>query len=447
MNTLNEFLEYIHTKKKDIICFGTGLMAENAQTNEEICRATKCFLDNDKNKQMHTARIGNGDFLVISPEVLKDYLNEQTIILITSGHYKEIHKQLLSLDLPNTVEIYDYPVLKVNMLSDSEIFFEERILKECIKEYEVVLDQYNIEGEERKQLLLQKEEYIRGKDTENRPFVVPRVMIMPTTRCNLRCKGCSSLLPLFTHPKDIDISQIINDCNVFFSGIDECIRLTIGGEPFLYPQLKELLEYLINEPKLLGIMLITNGMLIPRDEVINLLKNKKIFIEVSDYGKLEQMSKMVSVLENNGINFVVLTEQKWTDMGGIEFRNRSIDELRFVYLNCDQSRVIKGMHDGRFHTCARSARMLSLGAYKSDNDYFELKCEDAEESIRNKLMDIFYSDHADACNYCDLGALPTRVIEAGIQENNGFTKSKYTIISRDEYEELKRWSNIVDEDR
>lgn len=89
----------------------------------------------------------------------------------------------------------------------------------------------------------------------------------------------------------------------------------MGGEPFLYPNLKEILEYLLAQKKVLGIMLITNSTLLPKPEVLELLKNPKILVEISDYGHLEKMSRLIQVLEEKDIFFKVLTEQTWTDMG------------------------------------------------------------------------------------------------------------------------------------
>lgn len=436
MRTLRDLLKEINEKK--LICFGTGLMAEEALRYEPIRQAVICLVDNDVRKQGCDIELGGQFYPVIAPTELPAHLDENTVILLTSGHYRAMEKQLKGMEFSVQPEIYAFPELKVAYSAGSEEFFEERFLKECLKEYEVVLEQYHISGQERTELLQKKEAYIRGGNGVERPFVVPRIMIMPTTRCNMRCKGCSSLLPLFDKPCDIEIGQILQDFELFFSGVDECIRITVGGEPFLYPNLKEILEYLLAQKKVLGIMLITNSTLLPKPEVLELLKNPKILVEISDYGHLEKMNRLIQVLEEKDIFFKVLTEQTWTDMGGVEYRGREAQELRFSYLNCDQSRVIKGFHNGKFHTCARSARMLSLGAYESERDYFDLKPEDTPEEIRDKLKEMFYSESADACNYCDLGTLPTKVIEAGVQMQGNLRKSKYTIVDRQEYEELKR---------
>ncbi len=442
MNTLKEFLTYIENKR--VICFGTGLMAEEAIGYPQIRDRIAFFCDNDKGKHNKKLRIGKGVYDVLAPDEMPAHYDSNCVILITSGHFKEIREQIKSILLDVEPDVYDFPVLKVMLDPKSQEFFEERILKECLKEYEIVLDQYQISGTERDKLLAEKESYIKGRSEEDRPFVVPRTMIMPTTRCNLRCKGCSSLLPLINNPQDVDINRILKDCDGFFSVVDECIRLTIGGEPFLYPELGKILERLINEPKLLGIMLITNGIKLPDESLVPLLRDKKVLLEISDYGRLESMSKAVSFMENQGLNFKVLTDQKWTDMGGIERRGRSKEELRFVYLNCDQGRVIKGMHNGRFHTCARSARMLSMGAYTSDRDWIDFTEGASLEELRARMKELYYSDYADACDYCDLGALPTKVIEAGIQINEKIKKSEYTIVKRDEYEQILKLAQMTE---
>jgi organic radical activating enzyme len=442
MKTLKMFLNEIQEGKKKIICFGTGLMAEEALQYSQIRHALICMMDNDKMKQGVEYKLCGQYYPVIDPEKVDLYLDENTVILLTSGYYKDMHHQLEEMSLTVQPEIYAFAELQAAYMSLSEEFFEERFLKECLKEYEIVLEQYNIDGEEKIQKMKEKESFIKGKGKSDRPFVVPRIMIMPTTRCNMSCIGCSSLLPLFKTPKDVELKQILKDFELFFSGIDECIRITVGGEPFLYPHLTEILRYLLQQKKVLGIMLITNSTILPKPEIIELLKEQKILLEISDYGHLEKMSRLIQLLEKNNICFKVLTDQFWTDMGGVECRGRTDKELRLQYLNCNQGKVIKGFHNGKFHICARSARMLSLGAYESDKDYFELDEKDSSEIIRKKLMKLFYSESADACNYCDLGILPTKVIEAGVQMNGKVKKSRYTIVDRQEYEELKRAARI-----
>ena len=47
-----------------------------------------------------------------------------------------------------------------------------------------------------------------------------------------------------------------------------------------------------------------------------------------------------------------------------------------------------------------------------------------------------------SCDYCDLGTLPNKIIEAGIQEKGNMKKSEYTIVKRSDYEKLKAMAKL-----
>ena len=144
-----------NTEKK-VICFGTGLMAEEALGYSIIRDRISCFMDNDTSKQGKKMMLSGQKFPVLAPVDVIEQVDEQTIILLVSGYYHVMEEQLRELGIPEFVEIYAYPVMKVAYRTDSERFFEQRILSECLKEYEIVLDQYHIVGEERERCLQEK---------------------------------------------------------------------------------------------------------------------------------------------------------------------------------------------------------------------------------------------------------------------------------------------------
>ena len=287
---------------------------------------------------------------------------------------------------------------------------------------------------EQKEKLEEKRKLILGDGLEERPLVLPRIMIMPTTVCNLRCKDCSSLFPYFDNPEHLDINEVIDDLNAFFSVVDECIRITIGGEPFLYPSLEQLLSYLISQPKLSGILMITNSTIIPKKPILDLISDNKIEVLISDYGYIDKMSRIVSLFEANGVCFSVLSDQEWVDMGNTNFRKKDARTRRLEYLNCEQSLLMKAIYRGKMFSCARGARMYALGVYTSKSDYFDL----SSSSLKEKIIGLLHKEIADSCNHCDCGKFPTKMIPAGVQFNDAKTPlSDYTIVKRDEYEQLK----------
>lgn len=434
--TLERFIERIEKEEMSVICFGVAKMAKEALDIKEIRERTLYFIDNNKEKQGKEFLYKSIRYPIKTPEELQKEDRIKIVLLITSSYYMQIEEQLKQVEVLHNMEYYVFPLIRLNF-KDEEDFFQKRILEECLKEYRSILGIKDVSDEDASKKIEEKRNYIEGVGSDNRPFVLPRIMIMPTTRCNMRCRDCSSLLPYFKKPQDLDMEKIKQDINVFLRGIDECIRITVGGEPFLYPHLKELLEFLLAQQKLLGILLITNSTIQPKQEVVELLKNDRIFVQISDYGHLEKMSRTISLFEKNKVHFEVLTEQIWVDMGNVDFRNRSEDQMKYTYLNCDQGKVVKAIHNGRFHTCGRSARMFALGVYESEHDYIDLLETDTPNLIQEKIKVIYNSHYADACNYCDCGALPTKEIPAGIQIDDVFQKSNYTIVNREEYEKFK----------
>ena len=50
---------------------------------------------------------------------------------------------------------------------------------------------------------------------------------------------------MYSHPEDIDIELIIHSLERFFSVVDRIFRVNvIGGEPFLYPHMDQVIEFL-----------------------------------------------------------------------------------------------------------------------------------------------------------------------------------------------------------
>lgn len=437
--TLDEFLEWLEREDWRVICYGASAMAEEALGDRPLAERVRYFVDGDPARQGGEVKLAGCEFPVLAPEALRQEDFSRTVLLITSGWFRTILEELERWPELAQVSCAVYPQLRIACKPDSEEFFRRRILEECLREYASVLElRGETTPEDTGALLSEKRDYIRGNGPQDRPLVLPRVMILPTTRCNLRCKGCSSLLPLFENPADLPVSQLIRDLDIFFRGVDQCIRLTIGGEPFLYPELPELLAYLRRQEKILGVLLITNSTIQPGEAALDLLQDPKFYVEVSDYGHIQQMSRTVAALERAGVRFSVLTDQVWDDMGGVEPRGRSEAQRREIYRSCEQSRLMKSIHNGVVYTCARGARMRALGCgYRSERDYFTLDEDEPVGRLREKIRGLYYMDGADACDRCDLGQLPARKIPAGVQIGGHWTRSDYTLVRRDEYEAMK----------
>ena len=69
------------------------------------------------------------------------------------------------------------------------------------------------------------------------------VEIVITTKCNLRCPDCSNLMQYYEKPYHVEKDVIIASMRKLNKCFDWCDHYKIlGGESFLYPDLKTILE-------------------------------------------------------------------------------------------------------------------------------------------------------------------------------------------------------------
>ena len=87
--------------------------------------------------------------------------------------------------------------------------------------------------------------------------------IMLTYRCNLNCSYCFA--NEFVNKERADISlDNFKSAIEFLTRVDSAHIGLIGGEPTLHPQFKEIMELLIENSKVSGITVYTNGLLLDR---------------------------------------------------------------------------------------------------------------------------------------------------------------------------------------
>lgn len=90
--------------------------------------------------------------------------------------------------------------------------------------------------------------------------------MIPSTLCNLNCEKCLNFNPYLKENIIDELENIKQDIDIFFNRVDCVYRFQIsGGEPFLYPMLDKVLEYIyLNyKSKIIRLETVTNGTIIP----------------------------------------------------------------------------------------------------------------------------------------------------------------------------------------
>ena len=255
-----------------------------------------------------------------------------------------------------------------------------------------------------------------------------RVEIVLTTKCSLCCKDCANLIQYYNirggvKPSyHIKHSENIRAIRRLLSITDEIHDFGIlGGEPFLYPQLFDIVKLLIEQEKIFQVRITTNGTVLPKDEkLLNLLSSNKILVVISNYGdKSKFLPELEKVFSEKGIRYEVFLENgQWVDFGGIEYRNRTEDKLRRQFRNCRS--FDHSMIHGKIHVCPRSSNGMDLGIVPNcPDEYIDLFEEGiSKKELRKKLWKFIQRSglkKVTACNYCDQGVYPLKMITPGLQ--------------------------------
>lgn len=210
---------------------------------------------------------------------------------------------------------------------------------------------------------------------------LPEVHTALTTKCTLNCKNCNMYIPYHKNNGEHQpLESIISSVDKLFTLTDKVYRFAIlGGEPFLYPNLKEIiLHFDYNYRQKIGeLSIVTNGTIIPSDEILKLIAKKNIVISISDYTNSlkykEKLEKFKNKLDKFNINYKISGSDFWLDFN---FPHKPLKLPNETVINHMHScsPVFKGINDNKFYYCHIVWSAIKSGLLKDDsNDYLDLE--------------------------------------------------------------------------
>lgn len=246
---------------------------------------------------------------------------------------------------------------------------------------------------------------------ENAEIVIGNIDLPITTRCNLRCRKCSNLIPLYESKTDFDILPLLDQLKRFLECIDLVVRVNVlGGEPFLHKDLALIIETLNNSPKVYHTVLTTNGTVTPKNErLYNALTVPKNEVRISEYSQYTTASEnLIKTLDEYHINYTVKkfggNDFLWYDYGEFDDRHRSVAFLEQQYAKCDVEWF--GFLHGKLYPCPRAAHATDLGLLIDDSqNYIDFTDKSLSiEQLKEQLKPFIYENKAfPCCGYCDRG--------------------------------------------
>ena len=394
-------------KGKKIICFGAGnILKQFLKGNEYWSEKIDCIIDNKISNQIKYIEYSNRKIPVVSAGYLKKISVYNYVILITCAAVDSILNQLRKLAIPEklifTVTYYqEYPV-------DDGFKKQLRLDMVTLKILSAYLQDFKVEDRKKEIICNDVESKLQNDD-----MIIPYMTALVTSKCTLKCRDCNNLVPYCHNSKFISKEIIIQDVTRICSVIDFCICMNItGGEPFLHPDLDKIIAEITDNSKILFVEVITNGTVMPSQEVIKSIRNSKVIIKISRYENFSKIDKLISLFEDEGIRYLVLDNLSWRTSGGIERRNKRYDQIKKEYLSCWPGKHCKSMWEGNLYPCARAAFLHEVGADCKDDS---LNLSIGNRKLKKKLLEFYLREYMDACDFCDQMNSMGHKVEPAIQ--------------------------------
>lgn len=211
------------------------------------------------------------------------------------------------------------------------------------------------------------------------------ISFLPSTACNLKCQACLNFNPYAKKFYVREWMHIKKDIDLFFSCVDHIMLFHVsGGEPMLYNNIADIIEYLDMNygDRIDTLRTVTNGTVVPSDEVLERLSKCNFEITVDDYRDAvpqynEKFSTLIEKLEEYHIRYDINKADEWIDLAPdrTDFSNCSEDELQKHFDECCQA--WQELRDGKLYSCNYDAYAMVAGINaEQDKEVFDLNAFD-----------------------------------------------------------------------
>lgn len=237
------------------------------------------------------------------------------------------------------------------------------------------------------------------------------VSMLPSTACNLNCELCLNFNPYAAKPDVRSLQQVKEDIDLFFGCVDYVMLYHVsGGEPFLYPHFAEVIEYLGTKyrQKILTLRTVTNGTVVPKDELLQRLSGIDFEITVDDYREAvpeseEDFALLIEKLEKYHIKYEINKADAWIDLAptATDHSMWTEEQLTKHFDNCAQT--WQELRDGKLYSCNYDGYATVAGINEQQKEeVFDLRAFTPERKKELVEFRLGYNDkgYTNLCRHC-----------------------------------------------
>lgn len=240
---------------------------------------------------------------------------------------------------------------------------------------------------------------------------IPSISFLPSTGCNLNCEACLNFTPYIKHPLIRSLEQVKEDVDLLFKVVDRIMLFHIsGGEPFLYPHLKELVTYIGENyrEKIHFLQTVTNGTVELKDDILELLAKYQVGVTVDDYRKAVPEKEnifwaVVEKLKKYQIRYDINRVDSWIDLAPMTTDHSGWDEWRLTkhFEACHEP--WQELRGGRLYSCNYASYAAVAGLTEEyEDETFDLTAYNGSRMKELMEFRLGYNEkgYVDFCRRC-----------------------------------------------
>ncbi len=233
-----------------------------------------------------------------------------------------------------------------------------------------------------------------------RKLFINYIEISITEKCTLNCQFCSAEVPNLQNPKHYETDKIIKSLKNLLdqTGWISWLRI-LGGEPFLHRDLGTIVDFVLQYKQIREIRIVTNATIIPSPDLLEILKKKRVVIDISSYDSIKKkQEQFTQYLKEQNLSYHIWTGENWRDYGNYDKRNFSEKILKKSKRKCSN---VKHRHieNGKLYFCTRVLNLNKQSDFHSDStDFVDLL---DTNNLKSRIKQLFKKKYVVACDHCN----------------------------------------------
>lgn len=256
---------------------------------------------------------------------------------------------------------------------------------------------------------------IKANYTEcDNPIHLTSITLVINQICSLKCKFCTSYMNEYPLKERINfpLERICEDIDAFFDTVDSVGTITVmGGEPFMHPDLSEIIEHLCTKKNFGLISIATSGTYPIEQAQLKGLHDPRVNVSFSNYTpsikekQRELFYKNIDIVKEAGVCHTVgLFSPEWIKPTTLYKLDMSDEEKQQKKQACIHWLQVK---NGKVHPCDYGNALYSLGIADYKTDYVDLTEDLSREERRKRLNEFLNRPFYGVCGHHNNGSSMT----------------------------------------